>query len=382
MERLEVAVTTFTIVLILEFFITFQNPTLIKNINDTPTIHKFKCSKKCKTINNLPEMKNRNKLAPLIPDKRPFTHNESRVILFTKDLSDKQQQNYYQQAEKYISEFWNTQIKNGIEIKIPDSSQYFKNVPELYHYTWFSCHDFKFINFLSMYSVYHNFESKHAKIIFHTDCEPINSFYWILFKSIAEENNRLIIQQIKIFDKIWNKKLVHVEHVSDVYRILLLSKFGGIYCDDDMIFLKSHGDLFNTKVPIMGDAQRATIANGFIITPKSPKIFLKWLIEYKEYMPVKQNWDWFSVRKIWSLWRMYPDEINVLDGKLVRPGAMELDLIFGGYYDWRDSYNVHIYKRSFGKYGINVDSFEDIDCLKYSVGEILRKVAYGSTDFC
>ena len=79
---------------------------------------------------------------------------------------------------------------------------------------------------------------------------------------------------------------------------------------------------------------------------------------------------------------MYPEEIEVLDGKLVRPGAMELDMIFGEFYDWRESFNVHIYKRSFGKYGLQVENFGDIDCLGSSIGEILRLAVYGESDFC
>lgn len=162
----------------------------------------------------------------------------------------------------------------------------------------------------------------------------------------------------------------------------MLSKFGGIYCDDDMILLKSHQELFNSKVPVMGDAQTQTVANGFIITPKKPIIFLKWLQEYSLYTPVKQNFDWYSVRKIWCLWREYPDELTVLSGKLVRPGFKELDVIFGGYYNWLDGYNVHIYKRSFSKYKIVLSEVENIDCWENSLGEVLRHVVYGDHNLC
>lgn len=79
---------------------------------------------------------------------------------------------------------------------------------------------------------------------------------------------------------------------------------------------------------------------------------------------------------------MYPEEIKVLDGKLVRPGAMELDMIFSGFYDWRESFNVHIYKRNFGKYDLQVNDFGDIDCLENSIGEILRHAVYGERKVC
>ena len=397
MERLEVAIGVFAVVLLSEILITFRNPkneiikTYLSRKENTESAntkfrrfskHHYNCTKKCSftEIQNTPDFNDRKKLTPIIPDRRSFTRNESRVILFTTDLSENDQSNYLREAENYISDFWESQI----DIKIPEYPKSQTTVPELYHYTWFSCHEFKFINFVSMISVLNNFASTNAKIIFHTDCEPVESKFWLEFKTIVKnlESDCLIIQNIQLFTKVWSHTLVHVEHVSDVYRILLLSKFGGIYCDDDIVFLKSHQQLFDTKIPIMGDAQTATIANGFIITPANPKIFLKWLIEYKEYKPVKENWDWFSVRKIWSLWRMYPDEIKVLDGKLVRPGAMELDMIFSGFYDWRESFNVHIYKRNFGKYDLQVNDFGDIDCLENSIGEILRHAVYGERKVC
>merc|ERR1711978_620702 len=112
-----------------------------------------------------------------------------------------------------------------------------------------------------------------------------------------------------------------------------------------MLLLKSHEPLFSSKVPVMGDSQAETVANGFMLTPPDSNLLLKWLIEYKTYQSVKQNWDWYSVRKLWSLWRGFPDDLRVLSGQIVRPGFNELDLIFRGEYNWLNSYNVHIYKR-------------------------------------
>ena len=44
-------------------------------------------------------------------------------------------------------------------------------------------------------------------------------------------------------------------HVSDIYRLLVLLKFGGIYCDDDMILLKKH-NLTHLDVPVIGEETR------------------------------------------------------------------------------------------------------------------------------
>ena len=86
---------------------------------------------------------------------------------------------------------------------------------------------------------------KCAKIVFHTDCEP-DTILWKKVKSIS--GNSLLIQFVTVQNTsikpkypdrfspfiFWQTpKFSKIEHLSDVYRIYLLYKYGGIYLDDD-----------------------------------------------------------------------------------------------------------------------------------------------------
>ena len=123
-------------------------------------------------------------------------------------------------SSEYIDAFWLDQIENGIEVKIPENTDVLfpgQSVPELYHYTWFSCHTFGIIHFISMLSTLKVLFSENAKIIFHTNCEPVEQDWYLKFKEMA--GDKLIVQKVKIFDKVWGIHLTRVEHISDVYRI-------------------------------------------------------------------------------------------------------------------------------------------------------------------
>ena len=86
---------------------------------------------------------------------------------------------------------------------------------------------------------------------------------------------------MKIQKTVWNNKIHRIEHVSDVYRLMVMLKFGGIYCDGDMILLKSHRKFLNFQIPVITEQGEKDLANGFMMAPPDSNIFLRWLLEYK-----------------------------------------------------------------------------------------------------
>ena len=92
-------------------------------------------------------------LKPLRPDKENAVAN-ARVKIFKHDIEPEKAERLLAASATYIQEFWQDQVKNGIKIKIPENTDELfpgQAVPELYHYTWFSCHSFNIIHFISMY---------------------------------------------------------------------------------------------------------------------------------------------------------------------------------------------------------------------------------------
>ena len=325
----------------------------------------------------------------------------------------------YLESIKEIDKFWEIQKKyceNGSEcifsvpeIKMLEDYSFRGGIPEIYHYTWFTCGvKFGMLNFLSIFSVLKFADQPDkVKIFIHTDCDDLfkgsDNIWFNKIMKIAG-NNRLIIQKIYLIDSIWNNKvsLGKAVHISDVYRIFLLAKFGGIYLDNDMVLLKSHKKFLRNDENhknhnlIIAEESAASLANGFMMASPSTlvnpnKILLKWLQEYKYYQNIMMGP--YSVMKIWALSQKYPEEITIVKNQMVRPNWLEIDLLFGdkvllwGEDDDNDFYNMHLNSRYIDKmmlkhYNHTIREFSDIDCLTNTFGEVARFILYGNKDIC
>ena len=196
------------------------------------------------------------------------------------------------------------------------------------------------------------FKNKSSKVFFHTDCEPEENDYW---KEIKNEFSRdLIILKIKPVTSIWGNDLKSPAHQADIYRLLILIKFGGIYIDNDIVLLNPLDDLLENsiskKIPILGEESNVSLANGFIISVPGATILLRWLVEYKKYKVLEgMKVEPFSVMKIWQLSFWYPDEVEVVKNKMIRPDWSEWNLLWHENIDWMGNYRVVLLKcRIFG----------------------------------
>ena len=218
--------------------------------------------------------------------------------------------------------------------------------------------------------------------------------YWTMLKEIA--GDKLLINYISPSKKAWDKYLKEPIKMSDFFRLLVLIKFGGIYLDADLLFIKSHEEFFKgpdmkNKLTIAIESS-CSLANGFMITEPNNKVLLRWLQEYKKFDNFHMGT--FSVMKAWSLWNAYPNEFNAVQSTMVRPNWREIDLL-GKFFNWKKSFNVHLSLRSLPKVlhpGVNLKDknsvpeilteMSDIDCMENSLGEMFRFVVYGDEAIC
>ena len=136
-----------------------------------------------------------------------------------------------------------------------------EQIPNVIHFVSFGCRSFKPFNFLSWISVllFRKFfrESILFKIsienpdliILHTNCPPETSL-WKKFEELAGDILKILPRTPP--DSIWGKELTSVEHQSDITRLHILLKFGGIYLDDDVLVLKSLDDLRSNQI-VLGE---------------------------------------------------------------------------------------------------------------------------------
>lgn len=108
-----------------------------------------------------------------------------------------------------------------------------KSVPNIVHYIWFGCRELRTHHYLSLLSALQIQEPDY--IFFHTDCPPTGPL-WNDFQQAADEKLKVIKRSPP--QHIWGLPLKTIEHKSDVARLQILLQVGGIYADDDLIFLK------------------------------------------------------------------------------------------------------------------------------------------------
>ena len=368
--------------------------------NKTLISNKFSCTESCRKNNGkkTPRFIDRKSLkADWQPDYKLLDKwsagGKARLNFFTDNLTAQNENDLLTSAKTYVDDYWFG--KRDVELEIVTvfnqqaSDVLIQNfrvreneIPEVYHYTWFNCREFTFIHMASILSVL-RFMEPSAMILFHTDCTP-NGVLWQNVVSLSQK--RLKIVKIRPMKTVWDRRIKEIVHVSDIYRILVLYKFGGIYLDDDMVLLKSHSNwLINQHVPVLAEESQASVANGFMIAPAQSTIMLRWLVEYKSYSSRNTIIGLNSVLKMWCLWQRYPKEINVVKGLMVRPNWKEKGMLFYGHFDWSKSYNVHLNQRfvkpMLDSFEVSL-SFDGIDCLDTSFGEILRFIFYERFEVC
>ena len=198
--------------------------------NPLQNLPKFKCDKKCETPQKLSKpVGNRGLLKHLQPSQTLFDkwgRGFGNLKVWNNTFTDLETQKLLLEADFAIKTFWSGQ---GHEITVPNSKLFDTKIPEIYHYTWFTCREFTLVHYMSMVSVVKNMVDKeNGRFVFHTDCPPDNQ----LFKSIQSIlGDRIIFQKVTLFQAIWNgqARLGKIVHISDVYRLYVLYRFGGIY---------------------------------------------------------------------------------------------------------------------------------------------------------
>lgn len=100
-------------------------------------------------------------------------------------------------------------------------------VPNIIHFIHFDSRTINFVTFICMLSAWYN--HKPSKIYLHTNLNlnPRESRYLWVLQSVLGGN--LKIHEVQKPTHVFGQKLSSVQHASDVARIKILMKYGGIY---------------------------------------------------------------------------------------------------------------------------------------------------------
>jgi mannosyltransferase OCH1-like enzyme len=146
------------------------------------------------------------------------------------------------------------------------------------------------------------------EIIFYSDSEP-SGLYWEKIKKY------ITFQPVNPPQLVFGNKLYHIAHKSDVLRLEILKKSGGIYLDLDVICKKSFKDLMNNDFVMgkQGKYRNMGLCNGVILTDKNSEFLKLWYEEFRNFRSRGKDkyWAEMSVRKPLELSKKHPELIHV-----------------------------------------------------------------------
>jgi len=194
-------------------------------------------------------------------------------------------------------------------------------IDPIYHFIFgldsnFANKPFGYFHYLCLKSCY--LTQNKPKIWMHIIHEPNNNIWWEQSKEFFT-----IVKHDKLPDMCYTCNGLEVyrpEHRADIFRLLLLKEYGGVYADIDTLFYKPFFPHFDKKEMVMGlegmyhigwdHWDTHGLCNALIISKKDSVFIDLWLQEYRMSY---DNYDWnaFSVRKPYALSQQYKEFIDV-----------------------------------------------------------------------
>ncbi|XP_066267614.1 uncharacterized protein [Branchiostoma lanceolatum] len=245
-------------------------------------------------------------------------------------------------------------------------------VPNIFHYVWFSCHDFRFHHLLSVKSMY--LRAKADRIIIWTDCTPSGHNWDEAVRDIPV----LEVRQRGQPSDVWGNVINNVPHRSDITRMEVLKEYGGVYVDWDVFAMKPFHPLRRFDF-VLGN-EIAGLNNGLILSKKDAPFLKVWWENYKHFDDNK--WNFHSVMEPFRLAFKHPNLIQMEFNTLSRPGwedwwDMKAMWNEDRLFPWSHVYGVHFIYSYHG----DEHNPEDIKHMRGTFGQMARWVYYGQVDF-
>ena len=263
-----------------------------------------------------------------------------------------------------------TEMIEIFEEKVASTLNGYK-IPNIVHYVWFGCGEYRISTYLAMLSAlkYQN----PALILVHTNCPP-KGVYWDLFKGAA--GSKLKIVKKSPPEEIFGKKVKVVEHQADVSRLQIMLQVGGMYFDTDLLVLKNLDSLRRDHDIVLGEASPISLANGGILANKNSWFLKRWFQEYQNF--TDGQWGKSSVKTPMALWQIFPEEIHVVEVTMMRPNWMEYKMLHHGFFDWSKHLTLHLSVRFMDKWDKKRNILQ-FAILNTSYGEVARYILWGET---
>ena len=194
------------------------------------------------------------------------------------------------------------------EIRSPVPS-YRQLAPNIAHVMWFGGGEMDFLFYLSILSLVHVAEVDKVFIY----GEAPKGYYW----SLLEKDKKVQIIPHALIQMIFGKPIKSLVHMSDILRVEILKRYGGIYLDVDAIVVKPFDREIRAYDAVVNiDAMPSLYApfpdvinNGVMIGKKDAKFWYIFQESMKEFRD--NDYTYNGCRRSYQILERHPDLIRV-----------------------------------------------------------------------
>ena len=223
------------------------------------------------------------------------------------------------------------------------------NIPKIAHYVWFGRKEMTFVMYLSMLSTL--FIANPEMVYIHGD----GGLYGTYFEKISTDPRVVMIKHQQPH-YIYGHHIVFMQHLSDILRADILLKYGGIYLDWDVVWLRDPEDIINAGYDAVANFDHMpksdfpnTINLGvFMAKPRS--VFVKrWQDAFRTYR--SNDFLYNAVLLPYKIFEKYPQHLYIEKRLQVMCYDLKCHPVFhpdfknfmkDQPFDWRsDVYSIH-----------------------------------------
>jgi len=248
------------------------------------------------------------------------------------------------------------------------------HVPNIIQYVILtrSIRSFGFTDYVSVISALKN--QNPEQIWIHCNRDPVGHWWDELVQNISWHRLRVI--HVDIPTRIGHISIDNPDHATDIVKMRILLKYGGIYIDTDILIIQNMDPL--RRYHAVFGQEAAMKLSPAIILAEPNSTFLQLVLDnyHTDYHPLDPDYNIGLVP--YRLAQANPKIVFLEVHDLVAPGFSKTHLLFSdnqALLDWHRFYAIHLrFRGSEGK----VYNPDYIKPLKSIIGRILKYIYYGS----
>lgn len=158
-------------------------------------------------------------------------------------------------------------------------------VPNIIHFIRFNQSEVSFVDYICILAAFRNHRPDFIYIHSDSPIEQFHGKYWNWIRNNVDLYSIIRVFHVDLPSHVFGQKISdkwRVWHGSDVTRLGILMKYGGIYLDNDVYVIKSL-DKYRKFEAVVNWDDGDDVGNNLIIAHRNARVLPLWLDTYRDY---------------------------------------------------------------------------------------------------